>query len=422
MKMGRREVLASTIALALGGCGGSSSGASSPIPVTPAPSPSPSPSPSPTPTPTPSPTPAPSYPSYNTNPIPADPTGMTSTATDIAARITLGMNIGNTLEAVGGETAWGNPKITQGLIAGIKAAGFDAIRLPCSWNQYADQATAAISASWLDRVKEVVQYCINADMHVLLNIHWDGGWLENNVTADKKDAVIAKQKAFWEQIATHMRDFDERLMFASANEPNCDTAEQMEILYTYHQACIDAVRSTGGRNAYRIVVVQAPNTNIDLTKKLWYRMPTDPAANRLMMEVHYYEPTQFCILTEDASWGKMFYYWGKDYHSTIEPDRNATYGEEDTVDQEMAIEKQQFISQGIPVIMGEYGAVKRSNPLDLKLHLASRAHWLEYVTQQARANGLLPFLWDTGDYMDRNTYTIKDQQGMDAVLQGAGKK
>jgi aryl-phospho-beta-D-glucosidase BglC (GH1 family) len=353
--------------------------------------------------------------------MPADSTGMTSTAVDIASRITLGLNIGNTLEATGGETGWGNPKITQGLIDGIKAAGFDAIRLPCSWDQYADQTTAAISGSWLDRVKEVVQYCMNADMRVLLNIHWDDGWLEKNVTVDKKDAVVAKQKAFWEQIATHLRDFDERLMFASANEPDCSTAEQMEVLYAYHQACIDAVRSTGGRNAYRVVVVQAPQTNIDLAQKLWYRMPTDPAANRLMIEVHYYDPSQFCILTEDASWGRMFYYWGKNYHSTIEPDRNATWGEEDRVDQEMAIEKKQFTGQGIPVILGEYAAVKRTTPLDLQLHLASRAHWMEYVTQQARANGVLPFLWDTGELIDRYNYTVKDQQALDAVLQGAGK-
>jgi hypothetical protein len=117
----------------------------------------------------------------------------------------------------------------------------------------------------------------------------------------------------------------------------------------------------------------------------------------------------------------MFYYWGKNYHSTTEPDRNATWGEEDSVDQEMAIEKQQFTGQGIPVILGEYAAVKRTTPLDLQLHLASRAHWMEYVTQQARANGVLPFLWDTGELIDRYNYTVKDQQGLNAVLQGAGK-
>ena len=416
MTLARRQILVSMIALITAGCGGGSGN------TAPAPSPSPPPPPAPTPTPTPTPTPSALYPSYNTNPIAPDISGMPSTATGIAARIRLGLNIGNTLEAVGSETAWGNPQITQALIDAAKASGFDSIRLPCAWNQYSDASTAKISASWLDRVKQVVQYCVNADMQVLLNIHWDGGWLENNVNLASKDAVVAKQRAFWEQIATHLRDFDERVMFASANEPNCDTAEQMEVLYAYHQTFIDAVRSTGGRNAYRVLVLQLPNVNVDLSKTLWNRMPVDQVTGRLMVEPHFYSPPNFCILTEDASWGRMFYYWGKDYHSTIEPDRNATFGEEDEVDRQMALANQLFVSKGIPALLGEYGAPRRTTPLDLSLHLASRAHWMKYVTQKALANGLLPFLWDTGDLIDRRSYAIKDQQGLDALLEGAGKK
>lgn len=347
---------------------------------------------------------------------------MTRTASEISARIQLGLNIGNTLEATGGETAWGNPLITQDFVDTAKAKGFNAIRLPCSWNQYADATTAKISDTWLDRVKDVVQYCINADLYVVLNIHWDGGWLEGHITPADKDAVAAKQKAFWEQIATHLRSFDERLLFASANEPNAADATQMEVLLAYHQTFIDAVRSTGGRNAYRTLVLQAPQTNIDLSQSLWTKMPTDSATDRLMAEVHYYDPSQFTIITEDASWGKMFYYWGKDFHSTLEPDRNATWGEEDWVDQKMTLAKSVFIDKGIPVMVGEFGATPRTNPLDLDLHKASRAHWMKYVTQKALANGLRPFLWDTGGLIDRRTRAVLDQQGMDAVLEGAGLK
>ena len=120
------------------------------------------------------------YPDYNTNPIPADNTGMTSTAVEIASRIKLGWNIGNTMEATGGksETYWGNPLITDGLIRLVKDHGFDAVRIPVSWDQYANQETAEIDAAWLYRVKEVVQYCMENDIYVLINIHWDGGWLE----------------------------------------------------------------------------------------------------------------------------------------------------------------------------------------------------------------------------------------------------
>src|SRR5690606_24535079 len=119
------------------------------------------------------------------------------------------------------------PNISKEYVEAVKDMGFNAIRLPCSWDQHSNQTTAKIKQQWLDRVKEVVQYCVDNDMYVLLNIHWDGGWLENNCTPEKQEAVNAKQRAFWQQIATHMRDFDERLMFASANEPHVENATQM---------------------------------------------------------------------------------------------------------------------------------------------------------------------------------------------------
>ena len=117
------------------------------------------------------------------------------TAQEIASQIKVSWNIGNTLEAICGENAWGNPKITQRLVDSVKAAGFDAIRLPCAWDCHA--ANGVINAAWIARVKEVVDYCINDSIYVILNIHWDGGWLENNVTLAAQDAVNAKQKNYW---------------------------------------------------------------------------------------------------------------------------------------------------------------------------------------------------------------------------------
>jgi len=347
---------------------------------------------------------------------------MSSTAATIAGKLKLAINIGNTLEATGGETSWGNPLITQALIDKYKSLGFDAIRLPCAWNHYANQTTAKIDATWLDRVKTVVQYCINANLYVVLNIHWDDGWLENHVDTASKDAVVAKQKAFWEQIATHLRDFDERLMFASANEPAADDATEMAVLKVYHQTFVDAVRSTGGKNAYRTLIVQSPSTSTEYAVSLWTGMPTDTAANRMMFEVHYYTPSQFMIISSDQSWGKMFYYWGKNNHSTIEPDRNATWGEEDYVDTQMQAMKTNFIDKGIPVIIGEYGAWRKTQPLDMPKHNASVEWWNKYVTQQSVAVGAVPFLWDTGSLIDRTTLAVKDQAILDALLEGAGKK
>lgn len=369
------------------------------------------------------------YPNYNTSPQAPDATGMSSTAVELAAQINLGWNIGNTLEASGGETAWGNPKVTKALIDLVKQNGFNAIRIPCSWNQYMENSTTAkLKADWLNRVKEVVQYCVDNDMHVLLNIHWDGGWLENNCTPDKQEANNAKQKAFWEQIATHLRDFDEHLLFASANEPNVENATQMSVLNSYHQTFIDAVRSTGGKNSYRTLVVQGPSTDIDKTNQLMTTLPTDQVEDRLMVEIHYYTPYQFCLMTEDATWGKMFYYWGEGYHSTTDLTRNSTWGEEDDLINLFKKMKTQFVDKGIPVILGEYAAIRRTSLTgdNLTKHLASRAYFLKFSTQQALAHGLLPFYWDAGGLGDqgsgifnRQNNTVFDQQALDALLEGA---
>lgn len=346
------------------------------------------------------------YPSYNTNPIAADATGMSSNATELASKMKLGWNIGNTLEATGGETAWGNPKVTKALIDFVKANGFNAIRIPCSWNQYlANSTNAQIKADWLARVKEVVQYCVDNDMYVIVNIHWDGGWLENNCTEAKKVENNAKQKAFWEQIATQLRGFDEHLLFASANEPNVENATQMAVLNSYHQTFIDAVRSTGGKNAYRNLIIQGPSTDIEKTNKLMTTLPTDKVANRMMAEVHFY-PYQFTLMTKDESWGKMFYYWGAGNHSTTDTERNPTWGEEADIDKLFKSMKTQFVDKGIPVILGEFGAIKRDLTGNaLTLHLKSRADFLKYVVKQSRANGMIPFYWDAG-FMGVNTMTI----------------
>jgi endoglucanase len=375
------------------------------------------------------------YPSYNTKPVVADLTGMGSTAVQIAAKIKLGFNIGNTLEATGGksETFWGNPKITPEFVKFVKQSGITAIRLPTSWDQYSDQTTAQIDPVWLNRVKEVVQYCVDNGLYVVVNIHWDGGWLENNVTPEKQVANNAKQKAFWEQIATQLRDFDEHVIFASANEPNvkypnpattqeaAQAAVQMQVLLSYHQTFIDAVRSTGGKNAYRTLIVQGPSTDIELTNKLMTKMPVDTVSNRMMAEVHYYTPWNYTGMTKDESWGNQFFYWGKGFHSTTDTAHNPTWGEEDFIDTWFKAMKTQFVDKGIPVIIGEFGTGVRTSLTGdaLKLHLDGRAYYFKYIAKQALANGLLPFFWDTGGLLDRKNNVVLDQQAFDALIQGA---
>jgi endoglucanase len=344
------------------------------------------------------------------------------TAQTVAGQMKVGWNLGNTLEAICGETAWGNPTTSQTLINAVKAAGFNTVRIPCAWDCHA--TNGVIDPNWLARVKAVVDYCISNQMYAIINIHWDGGWLENNCTTSAQSAVNAKQQNYWTQIANYFKNYNERLLFASANEPAVSDATGMSVLLSYHQTFINAVRATGGNNSSRTLIIQGPSTNIDNTNTLMNTLPTDPIANRLMVEVHYYTPWNYCGLTADASWGSMFYYWGNGYHSTIEPSRNATWGEESEVERALGLMKTKFVDKGIPVLIGELGAIKRTNPADMQVHQASRQYFNKYVVSSAKSKGMIPVYWDNGaaDFglFNRSTGAATDQGVINAIMQGAG--
>jgi len=217
------------------------------------------------------------------------------------------------------------------------------------------------------------------------------------------------------------------LLFASANEPDVKDATEMAVLKSYHQTFINAVRSTGGKNAYRTLIIQGPGTDIGKTNQLMTSLPTDKIAGRMMVEIHYYAPWNFCGLTKDESWGKMFYYWGSGFHSTTDTGRNATWGEEAAVTADFRLMKKQFVDKGIPVIMGEFGAIRRTSltGTNLTKHLASRAYYLKYVVKQAKLNGLVPFYWDEGSLgnngfgiFKRSNNTVGDTQALNALMEG----
>ncbi len=367
------------------------------------------------------------YPDYS-NPVTANNTGMSSDAKSIASNMIVGWNLGNSLEVPGDETLWGNPKTSQQLIDAIKAAGINAIRIPCAWDSYIENPTTCkLKASWLARVKEVVDYCYKNNMYVIINIHWDGGWLENNPTYAKQAEVNAKQKALWEQIAVYFRDYDEHLLFAGTNEVHSSTtatAENFEVQMSFNQTFINAVRATGGRNTYRNLVVQAYNTNIDLAVSNLI-VPTDVTPNRMLVEVHYYDPWDFCGMEKDESWGTVKYFWGANY---AQYGALSSYGQESYVNTQFAKMKTAFVDKGFPVILGEFGASRRSTLTGtaLEKHLESRGYFIEYVTQQAKKNGLVPFVWDNGftgnlgmGIFNRKDGTTFDTPLLQGLLKGA---
>jgi aryl-phospho-beta-D-glucosidase BglC (GH1 family) len=345
------------------------------------------------------------------------------TAQKIASQMKAGWNLGNTLEAICGETAWnGGALTTQALIDRVKASGFNTVRLPCALFCHSDTVTSIIDPAWITRVKEVVDYCINDSLYVILNIHWDKGWLENRVNATNQAQVSQRQNAYWTQIANYFKNYDEHLLFASANEPNVEDASGMSVLLSYHQIFINAVRATGGNNSSRTLIVQGPSTDIEKTYNLMNTLPTDQIANRLMVEVHYYSPFQFCLMNEDASWGKKFYYWGNGNHSTTDVSHNATWGEESFVEQWFGNMKTKFVDKGVPVIIGEYGAWKRklNPPSDQALHNASVEYYHKYIVNSALSKGIIPFCWDVnGGLFDRSSGAILDRGTLNAIMQGA---
>ena len=344
------------------------------------------------------------------------------TATQLADKMTVGWNLGNTLEATGGETNWGNALTTQRLIDSVKAVGFNTVRIPCSWNQYANPNNNQITAQWMARVKEVVDYCIKRELYVIINIHWDGGWLEENCTVAKQQENNVKQAAFWTQIATTFKNYDEHLLFGSANEPHVADATEMAVLISYHQTCINTVRGTGGNNTQRIIIVQGPATDIEKTNALMTKMPTDTSPGRLMAEVHFY-PYQFTLMDADAGWGNQFYYWGACNHSTTDASHNPTWGEEAWVDEMFQLMKTQFVDKGFPVVLGEFGAKNRTNLTGsaYALHVQSREYFLKYVVKSAINHGIIPVYWcaGLGELFNRNTGAVLERGTVNAIMAGA---
>ena len=359
-------------------------------------------------------------------------------ATEIFPDMGLGYNIGNTMEVPGNPTAWGNPFPDAAYVKAIKDAGFNTVRIPCAWDSHASNGT--INASWLDSVKTVVDLVINNGMYAILNSHWDNGWLEDHVfdgegydktglVNSSAATVAAKQESYWKQIATKFAAYDEHLIFASANEPGVNDpwnggadngqwafdSKRMTVLKQFHEACLKAVRATGGNNATRIVVVQSPRTEIDKAPLLSEQYPTDPAGEGYTMaEVHFY-PYQFSLMKDgDEDWGKMFYYWedktpGNDAAHTCS---GSALGSKKSIDNLFSGLKTRFYDKGIPVVIGEMGAIKRLDLLsgdNLKKHLEARAAWYGYTVASAKKNGLVPCVWDTGDEGDGNFTIIRRQ-------------
>ena len=327
--------------------------------------------------------------------IAPDQTGMRNlNSVELSKEMVPGWNVGNSLDAVGGETQWGNPLISQRLIDSVKAAGFKAIRIPVAWSRFTDADNFVIDTLWMNRVEEVVNYVLSDSLYAIINIHWDGGWMQP--TYAMQDYVNNRLAIMWHQIAVHFRDYDDRLLFAGTNEVMVEgdygtpIPEYYTVQNSFNQTFVSTVRSTGGRNYYRHLVVQGFNTNINNTVS-FFKAPYDPTADRLMVEVHYYDPYNFALNTASSitQWGKY----------ATDPAKTENWANEAYADSQFQKMKAKFVDHGLGVVLGEYGAVSRTNLGSAVLnaeYAMYRRYYVEYITQSIVKKESVPFYWDSG--------------------------
>jgi len=304
-----------------------------------------------------------------------------------------GINIGNTLDnTTTWETGWGNPLITKEYVQSLAHLGFKTVRLPVAWDTYAEDGR--IQVDKLDRVSEVVNWITDAGMFCVLNIHWDGGWIDSDVKERYSDTFRTfspeaekRFRSYWEQISTFFSGKNEKLIFEALNEEtNFENAGSLEKAYAtltrVNQIFIDTVRKTGGNNGTRLLIVTGYSTDIAKTCNAGYKMPKDTVPHKLFISVHYYTPWQFCGMTEDADWGKMMPTWGTP----------ANVRELDKLFDMMS----DFANRNdAPAFIGELGVVAKKES-------ASRVGWMSAVFNGAIARKMIPVLWDTGESVSRH--------------------
>lgn len=353
-----------------------------------------------------------------------------------------GWNLGNQLESVTDnvpeETNWGNPVITEKLIQSVKAAGFKSIRIPVSYfAKIDDDKDYTIDSKWLDRVQEVVDYCIKNDLYAVINIHGDGyntidgSWLLCN--GKNQTEIKKKYKKVWKQIAERFKNYDEHLLFESMNEefdgsysePN---KEYYQNINDYNQIFVDTVRETGDNNTKRWLIIPGWNTNIDYTAGDYgFKLPTDQYRDksidkeeqRIMISVHYYSPWDFCggengVITQ----------WGNE---ADDPSKTSTTCDETYMKNQLNLMKTTFADKGYPVFIGEYGSIDKTSYDSENEYY--RAYFARKLCQLSRKNGCIPMYWDNGyngvhgfGLFDRTTCEVTQPVIIDAIMEGFGQK
>ncbi len=335
-------------------------------------------------------------------------------SSELVKEIKIGWSLGNTLDAYDGrikgndtETCWGNPKATYELFTAVKDQGFNIVRIPVTWSGHMD-SEGNIDEEWLDRVQEVVDYAYGQDLFVILNIHHED-W--HDPYYDKEDAIREKLKKVWTQIGERFQDYDEKLIFEGMNEPrkrntaqewNGGDTEGHEVVNHLDAEFVETIRSLGGNNPKRHLMI--PTYAASVTTGAMNDFVFPEGDDKLIVSLHAYTPYNFAL---DLNINNR------------EFDENGQGGNE--VKWLMQSIKTRFIDNGIPVILGEFGAVSKGNA-DI------RANWAKFYVSEAKNIGV-PCLWfDNGAFagdgenlglINRTSYTWEFKGIADALIEAA---
>lgn len=325
-----------------------------------------------------------------------------------------GINLGNTLEAynhkgyIGGsnpdgfETGWGQPYTTAEMIQGMKNAGFDTIRIPVAWTNGMNYESGdyTIDERLMNRVETVVNYALDADMYVIINDHWDGSWWGMFGSEDMavRDKALEMYKSMWTQIGENFKDYSHKLIFESANEELGDRlndkdvtgsdgvlskSECYETTNMINSEFVKLIRSLGGNNGDRFLLIAGYNTDIAMTCDDRFKMPEDTAESKLLLSVHYYTPWDYCGTESVDHWGSP-----------------RDYKEQNDLFEKLS----KFTEQGYGVVIGEYAVMQKNGGIKpdtdkFYANLLDNCDLYDYC----------PVLWDCSNFYKRVTNTLADE-------------
>ena len=339
----------------------------------------------------------------------------------------VGWNLGNTFDATGKnlrgdkemdlETYWCGVRTNEKMFDALKAAGYGCVRIPVSWGDHVSGEGFLISSRWLDRVQEVVGWALDRGFYVILNIHHDE--YEFYPSSEKYESSSRYISSVWTQLAERFRDYDEHLIFESMNEPRLigtsyewtfnktipDCVDAAETLNRLNQLFVDTVRASGGNNAARYLMVPGYDAAPDGALNDYFKLPEDSADNRIIVSVHAYTPYPFAL--QDGGTREF----NLNYQSQLQEIvsfMNLLYG--------------RYIVNGIPVVIGEFGARDKGN-------LKSRVDFTAFYTAAASARNIPCIWWDNGAFkgngelfgiLDRRAGTFRYPEIMEAMITYGG--